>query len=249
MLLTASVILDWSPSHRSPRKQSNSGRFAQLIRHRAADSIQIFPRGPVTDDDDSALGSDNDTNWDDDATLMALLDDPDELVDNDKTTIVDRLRPVFVSHRLREKEYIKQVFLQAIQNTKHVHTAIEEDISIRFLQAVSIFDNKSRHAEDAGRREQQGAFAVYDEIKACYLKSLIELFYELQDLADEQEVQFRSLKEMIGSLVRELRQRAADLLDDVEGVISALDKKARQLSAEDDARAKEKLLRGILEKY
>ncbi|KAL4077305.1 hypothetical protein V8B97DRAFT_1422031 [Scleroderma yunnanense] len=176
---------------------------------------------------------------------MALLDDPDELVDNDKTTIVDRLRPVFVSHRLREKEYIKQVFLQAIQNTKHVHTAIEEDISIRFLQAVSIFDNKSRHAEDAGRREQQGAFAVYDEIK----KSLIELFYELQDLADEQEVQFRSLKEMIGSLVRELRQRAADLLDDVEGVISALDKKARQLSAEDDARAKEKLLRGILEKY
>lgn len=49
--------------------------------------------------------------------------------------------------------------------------------------------------------------------------------------------------------MRQLRQRAAELHDDVERLISILDKKARQLGAEDDAKAKEKLLRGILEKY
>lgn len=89
-------------------------------------------------------------------------------MDNDNTAVVDRLEPVFTSHRIREKEYTKQVFLQAIQNTKRIHATIEEDISIRFLRAVSLFDNKSRYAEEAGRRGQQGASIAYDETKACH---------------------------------------------------------------------------------
>ncbi|KIM65369.1 hypothetical protein SCLCIDRAFT_113359 [Scleroderma citrinum Foug A] len=187
----------------------------------------------MTFDGESILSNDNDVNWDDDATLMALLDDPEGLVDNDRTAVVDRLEPVFTSRHAQEKEYTKQVFLRAIQNTKHIHAAVEEDISIRFLQAVSLFDNKSRYAEEAGRRGQQGASTSYDEAKA---------FLE----GDDRIVR---LLTYYSHSARELRQRAAELHDDVEQLISILDKKARQLGAEDDAKAKEKLLRGILEKY
>lgn len=100
--------------------------------------------------------------------IDSTFDSPEGLVDDDRTAVVDRLEPVFTSRRAQEKEYTKQVFLRAIQNTKHIHAAVEEDISIRFLQAVSLFDNKSRYAEEAGRRGQQGASTSYDEAKACY---------------------------------------------------------------------------------
>jgi hypothetical protein len=50
-------------------------------------------------------------------------------------------------------------------------------------------------------------------------------------------------------LVHHLRQCADQVPGDVERLISKLDKKANQLGVEDHAKAKEKFLRGILEKY
>lgn len=74
-------------SYRSPRTQPNGIRyFNRSIRCQAPGSFKAHTRGPATETDDdndddmtfdgeSILSNDNDFNWDDDATLMALLDE------------------------------------------------------------------------------------------------------------------------------------------------------------------------------
>ncbi|KAI6028488.1 hypothetical protein F5J12DRAFT_805705 [Pisolithus orientalis] len=195
--------------------------------------------GPVCEDSDDDIG------WDDDTTLLALLDDPNDSDHDDNASVMERLRSVFASRRTQEKEYIKQVILPAIQDVKHLYEVIDQDISIRFLEGVSIFDNKARHAEEVGRREQQQTLCAYNDTK----KALRELFAELEDLNIEKDALFRSFKETLGGLVQQLQQLASELPSGLEDLISTLEKNAVHLGAEDHAKAKERLLRGILEKY
>ncbi|KAF9227824.1 hypothetical protein BS17DRAFT_877922 [Gyrodon lividus] len=180
--------------------------------------------------------SDDDPNWDEETTLIALLDDHDHPGHDDKTAIVDRLAPAFAAYRQVGNGYIKQTLIPVIQRTKQVHDAIDADIFIRRLQGLALFDEKSRQFEDVARRE-------YD------VKSLEALFVNLEDLTKESDTLFQEFKARMDKNVHHLRQCADQLPGDVERLISKLDKKAKHLGAEDHAKAKEKLLRGILEKY
>lgn len=69
-----------------------------------------------------------------------------------------------------------------MQDVKHVYEVIDQDISIRFLEGVSIFDNKARHAEEVGRREQQETLAAYNDTKAGSLLSNRTLTLDLASL-------------------------------------------------------------------
>lgn len=71
----------------------------------------------------------------------------------------------------------------------------------------------------------------------------------MEDLNIEKDVLFRSFKETLGGLVQQLQQLASELPSGLEDLISTLEKNAVHLGAEDHAKAKERLLRGILEKY
>jgi len=68
-------------------------------------------------------------------------------------------------------------------------------------------------------------------------------------LIGESDVLFQDIKARMDKYVHHLRQCADQVPGDVERLISKLDKKANQLGVEDHAKAKEKFLRGILEKY
>lgn len=197
------------------------------------------------DEDIACEDTDDDIDWGDDTTLLAFLDGPDDSEDDDDASVIERLGSVFASRRAREKEHIKRVMLPAMQDVKHVYEIIDQDISIRFLEGVSVIDNKARHAEEVGRREQQETLAAYSDIK----KALQALFTELDDLIAEKDALFQSLKETLGGLVQQLRRLASELPGGLEDLASTLETKAVHLAAEDHAKAKEKLLRGILEKY
>ncbi|KAI6022752.1 hypothetical protein EDC04DRAFT_312360 [Pisolithus marmoratus] len=237
--------------HQSPRGHLRRSRYFASQAH-------------DMNDDAACEDTDDDIDWDDDTTLLALLDDPDDSGHDDSTSVIERLGSVFASRRAREKEYIKQVMLPAMQDVKHVYEVIDQDISIRFLEGVSLFDNKARHAEEVGRREQQESLAAYTDTKAGSLlsnriltldlastrqKVLQALVADLDDLIAEKDALFRSFKETLGGLVHQLRQLVSGLPGGLEGLISTLEKNAAHLGAEDHAKAKERLLRGILEKY
>ncbi|KAF8844869.1 hypothetical protein BDN67DRAFT_614955 [Paxillus ammoniavirescens] len=203
----------------------------------------------LCDDDDGNLDvqdhSDEDPNWDEETTLIALLDDHDYPEHDDKTILVDRLGPAFAAHPQVRNGYHKQTFISAIQRAKQVHDAIDQDILIRRLQGLSLFDESSRHFEDTARREYDAVHATYTDAK----KSLEALFVNLEDLIRESDDLFSDFKARMDKYVHHLRQCADQVPGDVERLISKLDKKANQLGAEDHAKAKEKFLRGILEKY
>lgn len=133
-------------------------------------------------------------------------DDPEH---GGKTDVVDRLGPIFASHRIQGKEYIKQAFLPVIQSINLVHEAFEEDLSVRFLQGASIFDSKARQTEEAGWQEQEEVPAMYNEIKACRLcyatatshfffptikEALDTCFSRLDGLSAECDMLFRSFQ-------------------------------------------------------
>ncbi|KAF9246435.1 hypothetical protein BU15DRAFT_70526 [Melanogaster broomeanus] len=247
-----------SPRNHTAPKQKTQSPPVQLRSLRAhaytspsSDKLPITGRptaydmlhGPHDLDDDNGdlhldgqYHSDDDPNWDEETTLIALLDDHNQPGHEDKTIIVDRLGPAFASRRQAGNEHIKQTLIPVIQRTKQVHDIIDEDILIRRLQGLAVFDENARRLEDATRCE-------YDA------KSIDALFVNLEDLIKESDNIFQEYKARMDKYVNRLRQCADQVPGDVERMISKLDKKAKHLGAEDHAQAKEKLLRGILEKY
>ncbi|KIL00926.1 hypothetical protein PAXRUDRAFT_357778 [Paxillus rubicundulus Ve08.2h10] len=189
--------------------------------------------------------SDDDPDWDEETTLIALLDDHDHPGHDDKTTLVDRLGPAFAAHPQVRSGRIKQTYVPVIRRTKQVHDAIDQDIFVRRSQGFSVFDENSRHFEDTARREYDAVHITYTDTK----KSLEALFVDLENLIRGSDVLFQDFKAMMDKYVHHLRECADQAPGDVERLISKLDKKAKQLGAEDHAKAKERFLRGILEKY
>ncbi|KAH7889573.1 hypothetical protein F5I97DRAFT_1845327 [Phlebopus sp. FC_14] len=240
-------------NHMLARRQTRTTRFPFHNAQRS-DQSDRFPRdnwfyeddGDVDQLDERKILSDDDNaDWDEDSTLIALLEDHDEPESQNKTSVVDRLGPAFTAQRLELKEYTRQILIPVVQHTKHIHDIVEEDINVRLLQGMTLFDKSSRRLEDSARCECDKVRAVYGETK----KSLEILLSEYGDLAKESDILFQDFKAALDRHVYSLRQCVGQVAGDVERLISKLDKKAKHLGAEDHAKAKEKLLRGILEKY
>ncbi|OAX42012.1 hypothetical protein K503DRAFT_767169 [Rhizopogon vinicolor AM-OR11-026] len=114
-----------------------------------------------TDDEDAATESD----WDEHATLIALLDDEEERPDfNDGEAVVDRLKPAFATHGRAAKEQSKDILIPVITHVGDTHKRISHDMHPSLLRGVVLFDKQSRALEDAARREQDQVVSTYARV-------------------------------------------------------------------------------------
>ncbi|KAG8217598.1 hypothetical protein J3R82DRAFT_5749 [Butyriboletus roseoflavus] len=118
---------------------------------------------------------DHDSDWDEHTSWVALLDDEDDLTPVDRTSLVDRLGPVFAAHNRQGKEYIKHAFIPVLKHTKQLHDAIHNDIFPRRTHGLALFDDATLRFESAARRDMNAAQTVYDDTKACLSRPLLAL--------------------------------------------------------------------------
>ncbi|KAN0077201.1 hypothetical protein V8E55_011056 [Tylopilus felleus] len=177
--------------------------------------------------------------------LIALLDDDKNIDLVDRTTPVDRLGPAFAHHSRQGKDYVKHALIPVVQHTVQLHDAIHDDIFPRRSHGLALLRDATLQFDDAARRDMNAAQTVCDDTK----HSLDTLFATLDDLLRESNLLFQTFKTGMYDHVQRLRRCTDQMPVDAERLVASLDKKAKHLGAEDHAKAKENLLRGILEKY
>ncbi|KAG9318570.1 hypothetical protein JVU11DRAFT_662 [Chiua virens] len=185
-----------------------------------------------------------DADWDEHTSWIALLHD-DDVSPVDRTSLVERLGPAFAAHNRQGKEYIRNTFIPVVQHTKQLHDAIRNDVFPRRTQGLARFDDATCRFENTARRDMDATEAVYEETK----RSLDALFSSLDDLVRQNDTTLETFKTTMREHVERRRRCVDQISADAERLIASLDKKAKHLGAEDHAKAKENLLRGILEKY
>ncbi|KAG6376232.1 hypothetical protein JVT61DRAFT_2207 [Boletus reticuloceps] len=181
---------------------------------------------------------------DDYSDLLALLDH-DDTASIDRTAPIDRLGPAFAAHRRHGIDHIKHAFIPIVHHTKQLHDAIRDDIFPMRTLTLARLDEATLHFENAARRDMHAAQSAYDDSK----RALDALFSTLDDLVCQSDHLFQTFETSMLEHVQRLRHCADQMPVDAERLITSLDNKAKHLGAQDHAKAKENLLRGILEKY
>ncbi|KAJ8589167.1 hypothetical protein M405DRAFT_221222 [Rhizopogon salebrosus TDB-379] len=140
-------------------------------------------QGPDDEDEDGDMDSD----WDEHATLIALLDDEEEGPDfNNREAVVDRLQPVFAAHGRVAKDQFKDTLVPVIAHVGGTHKRISNETHPSLLRGVILFDKKSRVLEDAARREQDQVVSTYARVT----EALQELSFQLQGVCTESDKLF-----------------------------------------------------------
>ncbi|KAG2349525.1 hypothetical protein BDR05DRAFT_1055180 [Suillus weaverae] len=193
------------------------------------------------DEDGSA-----DSNWDEHATLIALLDDGEEAPEfADGVAIVDRLSPVFLSHRREATEQFRETLVPVVTRVGEAHKFLSHDNNSTLLRGVALFDKSSRALEDAARREHEQVVRTYAKVK----ETIEKISLQLQDVCAESDKLLDSYEKAVNEHVQRLRGYLTSVPSDIEELICRLDTTTKSVAAEDHAKAKEKLLRGILDRY
>ncbi|KAG2041850.1 hypothetical protein BDR03DRAFT_913679 [Suillus americanus] len=229
------------PYYQSPRSEEPPG----YTEYREDDEF--------TDVEDAIQGHQNhgdedgssDSDWDEHATLIALLDDGEASEFADGVAIIDRLSPAFLTHRREATEQFRETLVPVVTRVGEAHKSLSHDNNPTLLRGVAIFDRSSKALEDAARREHDQVVRAFARVKET-----LEIFsLQLQDVCAESDKLFDSYEKAINEHVQRLGDYSKSVPGDVEKLIYKLDQTTKSVAAEDHAKAKEKLLRGILDRY
>ncbi|KAG2157465.1 hypothetical protein DEU56DRAFT_764805 [Suillus clintonianus] len=228
-----------SPSFRSDEPPSFSEYREDVQFSDVEDAIQGHQD---RDDEDGSTDSD----WDEHATLIALLDDGEEAPEfADGVAIVDRLSPAFLAHRRDTTERFRDILLPVVTRVGEAHKYLSHNNNPTLFRGVALFDKSSRALEDAARREHDQVVRTFARVK----DTVKGLSLQLQVVCAGSDKLLDDYEKAINEIVQRLGGYLRSVPGDGEKLICRIDKTHKSVTAEDNAKAKEKLLRGILDRY
>ncbi|KAG2755873.1 hypothetical protein P692DRAFT_20792055 [Suillus brevipes Sb2] len=131
------------------------------------------------DEDDFA-----DSDWDEHATLIALLDDGEEAPKfADSEAIVDRLSPALLAHRREATGHFRKTLVPVVTRVGEAHKSLSHDNNPTLLRGVALLDKSSRVLEDAARREHDQVVRTFTRVK----ETTGDLILQLQDVCAESD--------------------------------------------------------------
>ncbi|KAG1754385.1 hypothetical protein EDB19DRAFT_1666162 [Suillus lakei] len=231
------------PRYQSPTRSEEPPSYTEYRQEVEFTDVEDAIQGHQDqDDEDSSVDSD----WDEHATLIALLDDGEEVPEfADGVALVDRLSPAFLAHRRVATEQFRETLVPVITRVGEAHKLLSHDNNPTLLRGVSLFDKSSRILEDAARHEHDQVVRTYTRVK----ETIKTLSLQLEDVCAESDKLLDSYEKAVNEYVQRLGAHLKSVPADVEKLICRLDKTTKSVAAEDHAKAKEKLLRGILDRY
>ncbi|KAG2158488.1 uncharacterized protein EDB93DRAFT_1121662 [Suillus bovinus] len=230
------------PCYQSPTRSEDPPSYSEYREDEFTDAEDVTQRHQDHDDDDGSADSD----WDEHATLIALLHDGEEASGcADGMAIIDRLSSTFLSRHREAIEQFRETIVPVLTRVGEAHKVFSHGNNSTLLRGAALFDKSSRTDEDAARHEHDQVVRAFDRVT----DTLQNLSLQLQDVCAESDKLLDSHERAVNEHVQRLQRYWKSVPGDVEKLICRLDQTTKSVAAEDHAKAKEKLLRGILDRY
>ncbi|KAL6301784.1 hypothetical protein BKA93DRAFT_738023 [Sparassis latifolia] len=190
--------------------------------------------------------SDESMDWDDESTLVAMLQDasPEDDEDEFLLALVNKLKAPMSAQSVSLKQYLADTLLPVITRMKEAHETMEDHVDLAFGTGILAFDEVCKKLEAIALRDE-------DELKTAYMDSQTKI----QVLLAQLQTAYTRRDELFSMVSIELDARAAGATSALESLsaqldhtVSQLEKKSKELDKESSAASKQKMLRGILEK-
>ncbi|EIW51819.1 uncharacterized protein TRAVEDRAFT_67611 [Trametes versicolor FP-101664 SS1] len=200
--------------------------------------------GPVRrrdPDEDADMSS-----WDDESTLVALLQDntPELDEDDQMLELVQKLKAPMAAQGVALKQYLADTVLPAYSHVKDVHGVLEDKVDLEFGAGLLTFDEVCKKVERIALKDE-------DEIKAAHAQSqrtVAKTIAALEDAYEQRKQLWSALQEEMDRCASRASTALDALPGDLEQAIAILEKKSKAIEKDNGAASNQKILRGLLEK-
>ncbi|OCH88203.1 hypothetical protein OBBRIDRAFT_780568 [Obba rivulosa] len=197
--------------------------------------------------DAAGLTSDEDEmDWDDEKTLVAMLQEkvPDEDTDSELIALAERLKGPMTAQAQCEMKYLTDTYVPVIRRVSEVHKALDEKVDLEFATGLLAFDEVCKKTEAMAIRDE-------DELKTAYLGSqnnTTRLMDQLAEAYARRDQLWTKLEEDVAQCAGCANAALDALPADLEQIITRLEKKSKELDKDTGAMSKQKILKGLLDK-
>jgi hypothetical protein len=169
------------PHHQSPTRPDEPPSYTEYREDNEFTDAEGAIQGHQDHEDEDGSA---DSDWDEHATLIALLDDGEDVPEfADGVAIIDQLSPVFLVHRREATEQFRETLVPVVTRVGEAHKFLTFDNNPTLLRGVALFDKSSRAQEDAARREHDQVVRTSARVK----ETLRHLSLQLQDVCAESD--------------------------------------------------------------
>ncbi|KAG1855466.1 hypothetical protein C8R48DRAFT_720011 [Suillus tomentosus] len=168
------------PYYQSPTRSEEPPGYTEYREEDEFTDVEDAIQGHQDNEDEDGSA---DSDWDEHATLIALLDDGEEASESaDGAAIIDRLSPAFLARRREATEQYREALVPVVTRVGEAHKFLSHDNNPTLLRGVALFDKSSR-LEDAARHEHDQVVRAFTRVK----DTLQNLSLQLQDVCAESD--------------------------------------------------------------
>ncbi|KAI0819027.1 hypothetical protein BC629DRAFT_692155 [Irpex lacteus] len=184
--------------------------------------------------------------WDDEATLVALLQDDRSTVDEDEedvNALVDKLRSPMNAQSQELKKYMAETIFPVVQRVKEVHEVLEDEVDLAYGTGLLAFDEVCKRVETL-------ALHTEDETRTEYIdaqKEIKTLVAQLTEAYRHRDSLWTDLDQDLEKCAQRARSALENIPGAVEDTITRLEKKSKDMEKNGSSQAtKQKMLQDLL---
>ncbi|KZP21220.1 hypothetical protein FIBSPDRAFT_1044378 [Athelia psychrophila] len=180
--------------------------------------------------------------WDEESTLVALLDS--ERDGDDVSALANNLQTPITARGVTLKEHLVHTIIPAAKKVKKTHLALDVNVDPLFEEGILLFNDASRNLENLALRDE-------DELRTAYKKvqtRIKNLFSQLEEACERRDKISSEFNIALEQSVHRVKDELDTLPGDIERVITSLDKKSKEMDKDGtvSAKSKEKMIRDLL---
>ncbi|KAF9817844.1 hypothetical protein IEO21_03186 [Rhodonia placenta] len=178
--------------------------------------------------------------WDDESTLVALLQEsaPGEDEEEDLAQLANRLRAPMAAQGAIMKKYLADTLVPVLTRVKEVHGLLEDKVDLAFGAGILTFDEVCKKVEAMALRDEDDLKTAYTDAQQAYTRrDALWIGHLLTDHLTWLMIVAERAKATLEALPAEL-----------EVVIAQLERRSKDLDKDSGAASKQKMLMGLLDK-
>ncbi|GJF00572.1 hypothetical protein PsYK624_168650 [Phanerochaete sordida] len=197
---------------------------------------------------DVQAGGEDDMDWDEEKTLVALLqDDRSEVSDAEElAALADKLKAPMSAQAQQLKRYMAETIVPAVQRVKTVHEKLDDEVDMAYGTGLLAFNEVCKRVETL-------ALHTEDEIRSEYIdskKSVDSITSRLTEAYRQRDALWTQLEDDLAACASRARATVEALPGDVETAIARLEKKAKDMEkTANSSGAKHKILKDLLAQF
>ncbi|EIN07164.1 hypothetical protein PUNSTDRAFT_135846 [Punctularia strigosozonata HHB-11173 SS5] len=205
-------------------------------------------------EDDDAEGADSDSDsetgemadWDEEQTLVAMLQQPSPRRDDDAdlAALSDRLKSPMSAQGDLLKEQILSSLVPAVRNSKTSRARLDKEVDVSFADGVSVFNDVCKEMELLAMQDEDSLKTAYRETQ---LKTK-QLFMKLREAYTHRDRLWDKLHQDVDKCAARAESALNSIPGELEQTVTRLVAKCKDLEKDqgNSVQAKERTLKNLL---